>query len=136
MPSRAAQGREPGARVRPVVTFQHIAMNIRVQVRHDAAAERIQRYIATEFEHISTKFEIISAEFIVDQEGPTGHVKTFEAILKVPGDVITVTEKADEVHKAIDATMKVVEKLLKKHKETYAKPGNLIRHKEAREEAG
>jgi ribosomal subunit interface protein len=111
-------------------------MNIRVQVRHDAAAERIQRYIASEFEHIAAKFEIISAEFIVDQEGSNGHLKTFEAIVSVPGDVITVHEKDGEVHKAIDSSMKVIEKLLKKHKETYAKPGNLIRHKEAREEAG
>ena len=109
-------------------------MNIRVQVRHDAAAERIQRYIATEFEHISTKFDIISAEFIVDQEGSNGHLKTFEAIVKVPGDVLTVKEKADEVHKAIDGALKVIEKLLKRHKETYARPGSLIRHKEAREE--
>jgi ribosomal subunit interface protein len=109
-------------------------MNIRVQVRHDAAAERIQRYIATEFEHIANKFQIVSAEFIVDQEGSNGHLKTFEAIIHVPGDTITVHEKDDEVHKAIDASMKVIEKLLKKHKETYSKPGNLIRHKAEREE--
>jgi ribosomal subunit interface protein len=109
-------------------------MNIRVQVRHDAAAERVQRYIATEFEHVSNKFEIISADFIVDQEGSNGHLKTFEAIIHVPGDTITVHEKADEAHKAIDASMKVIEKLLKRHKETYARPGSLIRHKTEREE--
>jgi ribosomal subunit interface protein len=115
-------------------THLQFAMNIRVQVRHDAAAERIQRYIATEFEHISTKFQITSAEFIVDQEGPSGHLKTFEAIIHVPGDTITVHEKADETHKAIDATMKVLEKLLNKHKETYSRPGSQIRHKAEREE--
>lgn len=109
-------------------------MNIRVQVRHDAAAERIQRYIATEFEHVANKFEIISAEFIVDQEGSNGHLKTFEAIVKVAGETLTVHEKANDTHKAIDATMKVLEKLLKKHKETYSKPGSLIRHKTEREE--
>jgi ribosome-associated translation inhibitor RaiA len=124
-----------GARSAFLTSIRIIAMNIRIQVRHDAAAERIQRYITTEFEHVAAKFEIISAEFIVDQEGSNGHLKTFEAIIKVPGDVLTVHEKDVEAHKAIDASMKVIEKLLKRHKETHAKPGNLIRHKEAREEA-
>jgi ribosome-associated translation inhibitor RaiA len=44
-------------------------------------------------------------------------------------DTLTVKESSDEAHKAIDATMKTLDKLLKKHKETYEKPGNLIRHK-------
>ena len=49
-------------------------MNIRIQVRHDAAREAIQKYITAEFEHISSKFDYItSAEFIVDQEGSNGH---------------------------------------------------------------
>ncbi|MDP4234541.1 MAG: HPF/RaiA family ribosome-associated protein [Bacteroidota bacterium] len=110
-------------------------MNIRVQVRHEAAEERIQRYIATEFDHIANKYSIISADFIVDQEGSNGHLKTFEGIVHVPGDTITVKERAEETHKAIDASMKVIEKLLKRYKETYAKPGNLIRHKIEREQA-
>ncbi|HEX5315359.1 MAG TPA: HPF/RaiA family ribosome-associated protein [Candidatus Kapabacteria bacterium] len=109
-------------------------MNIRIQVRHDAAREAIQKYITTEFEHVSKKFTdgeasaIVSAEFIVDQEGSNGHVKTFEAIIHVPNDTITVKERDPEAHKAIDTAMKVLEKLLMRHKETYAKPGTLIRH--------
>ncbi len=109
-------------------------MNIIIQVRHDAAREAIQKYITTEFEHISNKFNhgehsfIISAEFIVDQEGPHGHTKTFEAIIHVPGDTLTVKESSDETHKAIDVSMKVLEKLLTRHKEKHARPGTLIRH--------
>lgn len=109
-------------------------MNIRIQVRHDAAREAIQKYITTEFEHIAKKFTdgeesaIVSAEFIVDQEGSNGHVKIFEAIVHVPNDTITVKERDPEAHKAIDTAMKVIEKLLTRHKETYARPGTLIRH--------
>ncbi len=109
-------------------------MNIRIQVRHEAAREAIQKYITTEFEHIASKFtngehsSIISAEFIVDQEGSNGHKKTFEAIIHVPGDTLKVKESAEESHKAIDISMKVIEKLLKKHKETHAHPGAQIRH--------
>jgi ribosomal subunit interface protein len=109
-------------------------MNIRIQVRHEAAREAIQKYITTEFEHISKKFTegehpwIVSAEFIVDQEGPNGHTKTFEAIIGVPHDTIAVKESADETHKAIDISMKVIEKLLMRHKEKHAHPGHLIRH--------
>ncbi|HZK75482.1 MAG TPA: HPF/RaiA family ribosome-associated protein [Candidatus Kapabacteria bacterium] len=109
-------------------------MNIRIQVRHEAAREAIQKHITTEFEHVSKKFTdgesstIVSAEFIVDQEGSNGHVKTFEAIIHVPNDTITVKEHDPEVHKAIDAAMKVIEKLLTRHKEIYARPGTLIRH--------
>jgi ribosomal subunit interface protein len=103
-------------------------MNIRIQVRHEAAREAIQKYITMEFEHISSKFDIISAEFVVDQEGPNGHTKTFESIIHVPGDTITVKESDEEAHKAIDTAMKVIEKLLKKHKETHAHPGSHIRH--------
>lgn len=105
------------------------AMNIRIQVRHDATEERIQSYITSEFEHIATKFQVISAEFVVDQEGSNGHLKTFEGIIHVAGETITVKEHAQEANKAVDAAMKVIEKLLKRHKETYAKPGSLIRHK-------
>lgn len=109
-------------------------MNIRIQVRHEAAREAIQKYITTEFEHITKKFTegehsmIVSAEFIVDQEGSNGHKKTFEAIIGVPGDTIAVKESAGETNKAIDASMKVIEKLLMRHKEKHAHPGNLIRH--------
>src|SRR6476620_12309137 len=102
-------------------------MNIRIQVRHEAAREAIQKYITSEFEHITKPFTengdpnhpyIISAEFIVDQEGSNGHLKTFEAILHVPGDTLTVNESNSEAHKAIDSAMKVLEKLIKRHKET------------------
>ena len=103
-------------------------MNIRIHVRHDAASERIQRYITTEFEQLRLAYEVISADFVVDSEGPNGHVKMFESIVHVPGDTFTVKETADEIHKAIDASMKVIEKLLKRHKETYLHPGSLIRH--------
>ncbi len=109
-------------------------MNIRIQVRHEAARETVQKYITTEFEHITKKFTneehptIISAEFIVDQEGPNGHTKTFEAIIGVTGDTITVKESSDETHKAIDVSMKVLEKLLTRHKEKHVHPGSLIRH--------
>jgi ribosome-associated translation inhibitor RaiA len=109
-------------------------MNIRIQVRHDAAREAVQKYITTEFEHITKKFNnddhsmIVSAEFIVDQEGPNGHTKTFESVIGVAGDTITVKESAPETHKAIDVSMKVIEKLLMRHKEKHARPGNLIRH--------
>jgi ribosomal subunit interface protein len=109
-------------------------MNIRIQVRHDAAREAIQKYITAEFEHISKKFTegehsmIVSAEFIVDQEGPHGHTKTFEAIIGVAGDTIAVKESSEEAHKAIDISMKVLEKLLMRHKEKHARPGAQIRH--------
>src|SRR5580704_7693474 len=109
-------------------------MNIIIQVRHDAAREAIQKYINSAFEHIANKFTdgehsfIISAEFIVDQEGPHGHTKIFEAIIHVPGDTLTVKETAGETHKAIDLSMKVVERLLTRHKEKHARPGTLIRH--------
>ncbi len=109
-------------------------MNIRIQVRHEAAREAIQKYITAEFEHIAKKFTdgeasvVVSAEFIVDQEGATGHIKTFEAIVHVPNDTITVKERDPEAHKAIDTAMKVIEKLLNRHKETYSRPGTLIRH--------
>jgi ribosomal subunit interface protein len=109
-------------------------MNIRIQVRHEAAREAIQKYITTEFEHISKKFTegehsmIVSAEFIVDQEGPNGHTKTFEAIIGVAGDTIAVKESADETHKAIDISMKVLEKRLLRYKEKHAHPGAQIRH--------
>jgi ribosomal subunit interface protein len=108
-------------------------MNIRIQVRHEAASEAIQKYITNEFERISNKFfdglhpYIVSAEFIVDQEGSNGHKKTFEAIIGVPGDTIAVKESAEETHKAIDISMKVIEKLLKRHKEKHARPGAHIR---------
>jgi ribosomal subunit interface protein len=114
-------------------------MNIRIQVRHEAASEAIQKYITNEFERISNKFFdglhplIVSAEFIVDQEGSNGHKKTFEAIIGVPGDTIAVKESADETHKAIDMSMKVIEKLLLKHKETHARPGAQIRHEAVRD---
>ncbi|GEM_PF-2286265 len=116
--------------------FPYSTMTTRIQVRHEAASERIQKYITTEFDHIIQRFNesadtrpyVISAEFIVDQEGSNGHLKTFEAIVKVPGDTLTVKERDPEAHKAVDAAMKVLEKLLKRHKETYLKPGNLIRH--------
>lgn len=110
-------------------------MNLKIQVRHEAAREAIQKYITTEFEHIAKKFtngdppSITSAEFIVDQEGSNGHKKTFEAIVHVRKETLAVKESSDEAHKAIDAAMKTLEKLLKKHKETYEKPGNLIRHR-------
>ena len=118
-------------------------MNIRIQVRHDAAREAIQKYITSEFEHVVSKFTsedqssgeaspIVSAEFIVDQEGSNGHLKTFEAIIHVPNDTLTVKEHDTEAHKAIDAAMKIIEKQLRKHKETYARPGTLIRHNEQR----
>ncbi len=118
-------------------------MNIRIQVRHDAAPEAIQKYITSEFEHVVKKFTpddqssgeaspVISAEFILDQEGSNGHIKTFEALIHVPNDTLKVKEHDTEAHKAIDATMKVIEKLLRKHKETYARPGTLIRHNEQR----
>jgi ribosomal subunit interface protein len=109
-------------------------MNIRIQVRHDAAKESIQRYITAEFERVASKFTdgeaspITSAEFIVDHEGPNGHLKTFEAIVHVPNETLTVKESDTETHKAIDTSMKVLEKLLTRHKETYLKPGSLIRH--------
>jgi ribosomal subunit interface protein len=103
-------------------------MNIRIQVRHDAATERIQKYITTEFERLRLAYEVISADFIVDCEGPSGHVKIFESIVHVQGDTFAVKETADEVHKAVDTAMKVIEKLLKRHKETYLRPGSLIRH--------
>jgi len=109
-------------------------MKLRIQVRHDAASERIQRYVTTEFERIAQNFEIVSAEFIVDQEGPNGHVKVFEAIVHVPGDTLTVKESSDETHKSIDATMKVLDKLLKKYKETHMRPGSLIRHNVERQQ--
>src|ERR1035441_10548826 len=108
-------------------------MNIRIQVRHDAAREAIQKYITAEFEHISSKFDYItSAEFIVDQEGSNGHKKTFEAVIGVPGETITVKESDEEAHKAIDTAMKVLEKLLNRHKETHEHPGNLPRHEAER----
>ena len=108
-------------------------MNIRIQVRHDAAREAIQKYITAEFEHISGKYsDITSAEFIVDHEGPNGHVKTFEAIVHVPGETITVKESEEEAHIAIDVAMKVLEKLLNRHKEAHAHSGNLLRHNAAR----
>lgn len=111
-------------------------MNIRIQVRHDAAREAIQKYITSEFEHISSKYEdITSAEFIVDQEGSNGHIKTFEAVVHVPGDTIAVKESADEANKAIDSTMKILEKRLNRHKETHSYPGNLLRHNAARNPA-
>ena len=104
-------------------------MNIRIQVRHEAARETIQKYITTEIEKLRLAYEIISADFIVDQEGANGHIKTFEAIIHVQGDTFAVTERADAAHKAIDAAMKVIEKLLLKHKETHKRPGSQIRHK-------
>jgi len=111
-------------------------MNIRIQVRHDAAREAIQKYITAEFESISSKYtDITSAEFIVDQEGPNGHTKTFEAIVHVPGDTIAVKESEDEVHKAIDLAIKVLEKRLNRYKETHTHPGNLLRHEAARHPA-
>ena len=109
-------------------------MNIRIQVRHEAAREAIQKYITTEFEHITKKFTegehsmIISAEFIVDQEGSNGHKKTFESLIHVPGDTIKVKESAGDTNKAIDTSMKIIEKLLMRHKETHAHPGAQIRH--------
>ncbi len=109
-------------------------MNIIIQVRHDAAREAIQKYISTEFEHVVNKFNdgvhpvVISAEFIVDREGSNGHVKTFESIIHVPGETLTVKETAGDTHKAIDISMKVIERLLNRHKEKHARPGNLIRH--------
>jgi ribosomal subunit interface protein len=109
-------------------------MNIRIQVRHEAAREAIQKYITSEFEHVANKFTngdgsgIISAEFIVDQEGSNGHKKTFEAIIHVPGETLKVKESAEETHKAIDVSMKVIEKLLRRYKETHARPGAQIRH--------
>ena len=103
-------------------------MNIRIQVRHDAAKETIQKYIHTEFDKVRLAYGVISAECIVDQEGSNGRLKTFEAILHVPGDTITVKERADEAHKAVDAAMKIIEKLLAKHKETHQRPGAHIRH--------
>ncbi len=114
-------------------------MNIRIQVRHEAAREAVQKYITTEFEHVANKFSdgehsnIISAEFIVDQEGSNGHKKTFESLIHVPGDTLKVKESADETHKAIDMSMKVIEKLLLKHKETHARPGAQIRHEAVRD---
>ena len=114
-------------------------MNIRIQVRHEAAREAIQKYITAEFEHIAKKFsngepsEIVSAEFIVDQEGSNGHKKTFEAIVHVRGETLAVKESAGETHKAIDISMKVLEKLLMRHKEKHAHPGSLIRHNADRE---
>ena len=117
-------------------------MNIIIQVRHDAAREAIQKYITAEFEHIEKKFTngehsfIISAEFIVDQEGPHGHTKTFEAIIHVPGDTLTVKESSAETHKAIDISMKVLEKLLMRHKEKHARPGAQIRHNVERRAPG
>jgi ribosomal subunit interface protein len=111
-------------------------MNIRIQVRHDAAREAIQKYITAEFEHISSKYsDITSAEFIVDHEGPNGHTKTFEAIIHVPGETITVKESEAEAHVAIEVAMKVLEKRLNRHKETHAHPGNLLRHEAARHPA-
>jgi ribosomal subunit interface protein len=109
-------------------------MNIRIQVRHEAAREAIQKYITAEFEHVTKKFTegehsmIVSAEFIVDQEGPNGHIKTFEAIVGVAGDTIAVKESSEEAHKAIDISMKVLEKLLMRYKEKHAHPGAQIRH--------
>ncbi len=114
-------------------------MNIRIQVRHEAAREAIQKYITNEFERISNKFfdgahsYIVSAEFIVDQEGSNGHKKTFEAIIGVRGETLAIKESSDETHKAIDIAMKVLEKLLMRHKEKHAHPGNLIRHNAERE---
>jgi ribosomal subunit interface protein len=104
-------------------------MNINIQVRHEAAKETIQKYITTELEALRLHHEIISADCIVDQEGSNGHIKTFEAILHIPGDTFTVKERAGEVHKAVDIAMKVIEKLLTKHKETHLRPGTMIRHK-------
>ncbi len=104
-------------------------MNINIQVRHDAAKESIQKYIATEIRTLRLTHEIISADCIVDQEGSNGHRKIFEAILHIPGDTITVKESAGEIHKAVDAAMKVIDKLLTKHKETHLRPGTMIRHK-------
>ncbi len=104
-------------------------MNIRIQVRHEAARESIQKYIHSAFDQLRLAHEVISAECIVDQEGSNGHLKTFEAILHVPGDTITVKESADEAHVAVDAALKIVERLLQKHKETHQKPGSQIRHK-------
>ncbi len=113
-------------------------MNIRIQVRHEAAKESIQRYITSEFERTAKKFTdgeaspVVSAEFIVDHEGPNGHLKTFEGIVHVPNDTLKVKESDIEAHKAVDAGMKVIEKLLQRHKETYTRPGSLIRHNEQR----
>lgn len=103
-------------------------MNIRIQVRHEATRESIQKYIHSAFDELRLAHEIISAECIVDQEGTNGRLKTFEATLHVPGDTFAVRERADEAHIAVDAAMKVIEKLLLKHKETHQRPGSQIRH--------
>lgn len=103
-------------------------MTPRIQIRHEAANDRVRETILAEFDRLIEKFEMTSADCVVDCEGPTGYVKTIEVNIHVPNEVITVKESSDEIHKSIYAAFDVLEKRLQKYKETYLLPGQLIRH--------
>jgi ribosome-associated translation inhibitor RaiA len=103
-------------------------MTPRIQIRHEAANGRTRATILAEFDRLNEKFDMTSADCVVDCEGPAGYVKTFEVNVHVPNELITVKESSDEVHKSIYAAFDILEKRLQKYKETYLRPGNLIRH--------
>jgi ribosomal subunit interface protein len=103
-------------------------MTPRIQIRHEAAKDRVRETILAEFDRLIDKFEMTSADCIVDHEGPAGYVKTVEINIHVPNEVIAVKESSDEVHKSVYAAFDVLEKRLQKYKETYLRPGQLIRH--------
>jgi ribosomal subunit interface protein len=103
-------------------------MTPRIQIRHEAANDRVRETILAEFDRLIEKFEMISADCIVDAEGPTGYIKTFEINIHVPNETLTVKETSDDIHKSIYAAFDVLEKRLQKYKETYLRPAHLIRH--------
>lgn len=103
-------------------------MTPRIQIRHEAANDRVRETILAEFDRLIEKFEMTSAECIVDAEGPTGYVKICEINIHVPNENIIVKETSDEVHKSVYAAFDVAEKRLQKYKETYLRPAHLIRH--------
>jgi ribosomal subunit interface protein len=102
-------------------------MHIQLTVRHEASPTRIRAFVETELERLADKFDVQSAEVIIDQEGQTNHVKTAEINLKVRGGVLHAKESSDEIHKSIDAAVRVLDGQLHKYKDLHLKTTGLRR---------
>jgi len=102
-------------------------MHTKVSIRHETTSHRIDGFVQEELDRLGSKYDIMSAEVVIDQEGPTGSIKTAEFILKVKGEVIHAKESSEEIHKSIDLAVKRLDAQLAKYKDLHAKPTSLKR---------
>lgn len=93
-------------------------MNISFTSRHFDASNNLKEFSKGSVEKLEHFYDrIVSCDIVLEPTSDSRYPQKAELILKVPGKVIAVNEKADSYEKAVATAVDVATRQLKKYKQ-------------------